>query len=165
MDCTIDSITGDEYNSIWEDVLLMKGQPLSKGQLEAKICEAFSRFETDYMGRGPRQIKAYILQDMIIIRMMGFLSPSERKLAETPQGVEQIKKLRAMLFENAKADIEAMILPIINAEIASIHSDVSTKSGEKIIIITLGSNLEECSEDARQTRRKVSKPVESKPIR
>jgi uncharacterized protein YbcI len=122
----------------------MKGQLLSKGQIEAKICEAFSRFETDYMGRGPRQIKAYILQDMIIVRMLGFLSQSERKLAETLQGVEQIKKLRTMLFENAKADIESMILPIINVDIASIHSDVSTKSGEKIIIITLGCNLEEC---------------------
>lgn len=122
----------------------MKGQQLSKGQMEAKICEAFSRFEIDYMGRGPRQIKAYILQDMIIVRMMGFLSQSEKKLAETPQGVEQIKKLRTMLFENSKADIEALILPIINVDIASIHSDVSTKSGEKIIMITLGSNLEEC---------------------
>ncbi len=122
----------------------MKGQQLSKGQMEAKICEAFSRFEIDYMGRGPRQIKAYILQDMIIVRMMGFLSQSEKKLAETPQGVEQIKKLRTMLFENSKADIEALILPIINVDIASIHSDVSTKSGEKIIMITLESNLEEC---------------------
>ena len=122
----------------------MKGQQLSKGQMEAKICEAFSRFEIDYMGRGPRQIKAYILQDMIIVRMMGFLSQSEKKLAETPQGVEQIKKLRTMLFENSKADIEALILPIINVDIASIHSDVSTKSGEKIIMITLGCNLEEC---------------------
>lgn len=142
----------------------MAAQTLSKGQMEARICEAFNRFEIDYMGRGPRQIKAYILQDMIIVRMVGFLSQSERKLAETAQGVEQIKKLRSMLFENAKADIEAMIIPIIQMNIVSIHSDVSTKSGEKIVLFTLGSNLEECLQTAGQTCRKGTKPVDSKPM-
>ncbi len=122
---------------------MMKGRQMSKGQMEAKISEAFSRFEIEFMGRGPRQIKTYILQDMIIVRMLGFFSPSERKLAETPQGVEQIKKLRTMLFEGAKAEIESMLIPIIQTDIVSIHSDVSTKSGEKIVLITLGSNLEE----------------------
>ena len=121
----------------------MDNLKLTKGQMEAKISEAFSRFEIEFMGRGPRQIKTYILQDMIIVRMLGFLSPSEKKLAETPQGVEQIKKLRAMLFEGVLADIEAMVLPIIHMDIASIHSDISTKTGEKIVLITLGGNLEE----------------------
>ena len=121
----------------------MEGIRITKGQMEAKISEAFSRFEIEFMGRGPRQIKTYILQDMIIVRMHGFLSPSEKKLAETPQGVEQIKKLRALLFEGALHDIEALILPIIHTDITSIHSDISTKTGEKIIVITLGGNLEE----------------------
>ncbi len=116
---------------------------MSKGQMEARISEAFSKFEIEFMGRGPRQIKTYILQDMIIIRMLGFLSPSERKLAETPHGVELIKKLRTMLFEGAKDEVEAIIAPIVNTKIISIHSDVSTKSGEKIILVTLGENLEE----------------------
>ena len=121
----------------------MKPQALTKGRMEAKISEALSRFEIDFMGRGPRQIKTYILQDMIIVRMMGFLSQSERKLAETTQGVEQIKKLRAMLFEAARGEIEAMITSIVKLDIVSIHSDVSTKSGEKIMLFTLGGNLEE----------------------
>ena len=120
----------------------MSSQPLTKGRMEAKISEALSQFETNFMGRGPRHIKTYIHQDMIIIRMMGFLSQSERKLAETPQGVEQIKSLRAMLFETARDEIEAMITPIIGVGIVSIHSDVSTKSGEKVILFTLDSNLE-----------------------
>ena len=111
--------------------------------MEAKISEAFSQFEIDFMGRGPRQIKTYILQDMIIVRMVGFLSQSERKLAETPQGVEQIKKLRAMLFEAARGEIEVMITSIVKLDIVSIHSDVSTKSGEKIVLVTLCGNLEE----------------------
>ena len=121
----------------------MKTQSLTKGQMEAKISEAVSQFEINFMGRGPRQIRTYILQDMVIVRMIGFLSQSERMLAETSQGVEQIKKLRAMLFETARVQIETMLAPIIGMEIVSVHSDVSTKSGEKIILLTLGANLEE----------------------
>ncbi len=121
----------------------MKTHSLTKGQMEAKISEAFSQFEINFMGRGPRQIRTYILQDMVIVRMIGFLSQSERMLAETSQGVEQIKKLRAMLFETARGQIETMLAPIIGMEIVSVHSDVSTKSGEKIILLTLGANLEE----------------------
>lgn len=120
----------------------MKSQPLTKGQMEAKISEALSIFETNYMGRGPRQIRTYIYQDMIIVRMIGFLSPSERKLAETSQGVEQMKSMRTMLFETAREEIEARITPLIGVGIVSIHSDVSTKSGEKVILFTLDSNLE-----------------------
>lgn len=120
----------------------MKSQPLTKGQMEAKISEALSIFETNYMGRGPRQIRTYIYQDMIIVRMIGFLSPSERKLAETSQGVEQMKSMRIMLFETAREEIEARITPLIGVGIVSIHSDVSTKSGEKVILFTLDSNLE-----------------------
>lgn len=120
----------------------MKSQPLTKGQMEAKISEVLSLFETNFMGRGPRQIRTYIYQDMIIVRMIGFLSQSERKLAETSQGVEQIKSLRTMLFETAREEIVSRITPIIGVEIISIHSDVSTKSGEKVIIFILDSNLE-----------------------
>lgn len=59
---------------------------MSKGQIEAKVSEAVSRFEIEYMGRGPKQIRTMIIQDMIIIRIKGFLSPSEQKLAENGQG-------------------------------------------------------------------------------
>ena len=59
------------------------------------------------------------------------------------RSVELIKKLRTMLFEGAKDEVEAIIAPIVNTKIISIHSDVSTKSGEKIVLVTLGENLEE----------------------
>ncbi len=120
-----------------------RDKSMTKGQMEAKISEAFSKFEIEFMGRGPRQIKTHVLQDMVVVRMMGFLSPSERRLAETPQGVELIKKLRIMLFEGARNEIEAMLAPLIGTSIVSVYSDVSTKSGEKIVLVTLGDNLEE----------------------
>jgi uncharacterized protein YbcI len=129
------------YASIYK---LFRGSiVMTKGQIEAKISEAVSKFEIEFMGRGPKQIRTIIIQDLIIVRLKGFLSQSEQKLAENSQGVELIKKLRSTLFENAREYFEALIKEVIDINIISTHSDVSTKTGEKIIVITVDENLEE----------------------
>lgn len=116
---------------------------LTKGQVEAKISEAVSKFEIEYMGRGPKQIRSLIFQDMIIVRLKGFLSQSEQKLAESSQGIELLKKVRVTLFESARNYLEALIKEVVDVEILSTHSDVSTITGEKIIVLTLSENIED----------------------
>jgi uncharacterized protein YbcI len=114
---------------------------MTKGQTEAKISEAVSKFEIEFMGRGPKQIRTLIVQDLIIIRLKGFLSQSEQMLVGNPQGVELLKKVRTMLFEGARASLEESIKKIVGMEVISTHSDVSTKTGEKIIVMALKENL------------------------
>ncbi len=116
---------------------------MTKGQAEAKISEAVSQFEIEYMGRGPKQIRTLIIQDLIVIRLKGFLSQSEQILAENSQGVELLKKVRMMLFENSRTYLVNLIKEVADVEVISTHSDISTKTGEKIIVITVGENLEE----------------------
>ncbi len=116
---------------------------MTKGQLEAKICEAISKFEIEYMGRGPKNIRAYILNDIIVVRLAGFLNPSEQKLTENPQGIELFKKVRTSLFEAGRGYLETLINDILNVAVISTHADISTKTGEKIIIITTDRNLDE----------------------
>ena len=116
---------------------------MTKGQLEAKLSEAVSKFELEYMGRGPKSIRTYIINDMIVIRLTGFLSPSEQKLTDNPQGIELFKKVRSSLFEGGRGYLETLIKEIINVAIVSTHSDISTKTGEKIIIITTDKNIED----------------------
>lgn len=116
---------------------------MTKGQLEAKISEMISKFEIEYMGRGPKTIRTYVINDMIIVRLIGFLSPSEKKLTESPQGIELFKKVRASLFEGGRGYLEKLLTDIMDVVIISTHSDISTKTGEKVIIITVDKNLEE----------------------
>jgi len=116
---------------------------MTKGQLEAKLSEAFSKFEIEYMGRGPKTIRTYIMNELIIVRLSGFLSPSEQKLTDNPQGIELFKKVRTSLFEGGRGYLETLITDIIDVAIISTHSDISTKTGEKIIIITTDKNLED----------------------
>jgi uncharacterized protein YbcI len=116
---------------------------MTKGQVEAKISEAVSKFEIEFMGRGPKEINTVIVQDILIIKLNGFLSKSEKILAETIQGVKLIKDARTALFENARDYFEEMIKQVIDINIISMHSDVSTKTGQKIIILTTDCNIED----------------------
>jgi uncharacterized protein YbcI len=116
---------------------------MTKGQLEAKLSDIISKYEQEYMGRGPKAIRTYVIGDMIIAKLMGFLSPSELKLTENPNGIELFKKVRTLLFENGREQLEALIKNVIDVEVVSTHSDISTKTGEKIIILTVDRNIEE----------------------
>jgi uncharacterized protein YbcI len=121
----------------------MGGEFMTKGQLESKISEIVSKFEIEYMGRGPKAIKTYVINDMVIVRLTGFLSPSEQKLTDNPQGIELFKKVRTSLFEGGRGYLETLITDFIDVAIVSTYSDVSTKTGEKIVVIIVDRNLEE----------------------
>ena len=116
---------------------------MTKGQIEAKLSEAISKFEIEHMGRGPEKIRTIIFQDLIIVRIKGFLSKSEKNLAQNREGIDLIKKVRVALFENARIDLEETIKSVIDVNIISTYSDISTKTGEKIIAIVLDEDIEE----------------------
>ncbi len=116
---------------------------MTKGQVEAKMSEAVSKFEIEFMGRGPKEINTIIIQDMIIIKLNGFLSKSEKNLSKNPQGVKLIKDARTALFENSREYFEGLIRDILDISIISTHSDVSTQTGQKIIILTADCNIEQ----------------------
>ncbi|WP_211306268.1 DUF2294 domain-containing protein [Trichococcus patagoniensis] len=118
------------------------GSSMTKGQIESKLSEAISKFEIEQMGRGPEKIRTVIFQDLILIRLNGFLSISEKNLAKNPGGIQLIKNARTALFENAREELEATIKTVLDVNIVSTYSDVSTKTGEKIIAIVIDQDIE-----------------------
>ena len=112
----------------------------SKGQLQSEITEAMIKFEKEFMGRGPLEAKTYIIDDMIIVRLQGVLTQAELQLAKSTdnnKGRELIKQIRVELLEKGRPLLEAVIQSIIGYEVKSLHSDLSTLTGERIIIFTL----------------------------
>jgi len=95
------------------------------------------------MGRGPIESKTYIIKDMVFIRLKGVLTPAEEQLAKTVEGAELIKKLRVQLLEGARILLNNIISDITACNVISLHSDISTKTGERVIVFTLDKNLEE----------------------
>jgi len=114
----------------------------SKGQLEADISEALIKFEKEYMGRGPEQTKTYIIADMIVVRLQRVLTPAEQQLAggaDEMRGLTLIKQVRTELLEKARPLLERIILDLTGRTVKSLHTDISTTTGERVIIFTLDS--------------------------
>jgi len=112
----------------------------TKGQIEADISEAIVKFEKEHMGRGPDETKSYIVDDMIVIRLKRVLTPAEQQLAKTSgdaKGRTLIKQVRRELLEKARPILEPIIAEITGKKVKSLHTDISTVTGERIIVFTL----------------------------
>ena len=113
----------------------------TKGEIEAAISEAIVHFEIDYMGRGPKEARSHIVEDLILMRLKGMLTPAEQQLAKTPEGVELIKKMRSTIIDNAKAEFSRVITNATGVAVRDILTDISTASGERIFVFILDRNL------------------------
>jgi len=115
----------------------------TKGQLEADISVLMTQFEKDHLGRGPKEARTFIVQDMLLIRLKGVLTPAEEKLAGDEGGAQLIKQVRMRLIESSRPELESLIQEKTGARIVTLHTDISTKTGERIFVVGLDRNLEE----------------------
>ena len=114
----------------------------TKGEIEAEISRAIVQFEIDYMGRGPKEARTHVIDDMIVVRLKGVLTPAEEQLTKTADGSELVKKMRATLIDKAKPLLYRVVGDISDAKILDLHTDISTASGERVLVFTLESNLD-----------------------
>lgn len=112
----------------------------SQGEIEAAICEGISRFEQEYMGRGPKDIRSHLIDDLVVIRLKGVLTAAEQQLVRTlptEKGRDLLKQVRTHLMETARPLLETLILDITGVKVLSLHHDISTTTGEEILVFTL----------------------------
>jgi uncharacterized protein YbcI len=112
----------------------------TQGEIEAAICEGISRFEQDYMGRGPKDIHAYLIHDLLVVRLKGVLTVAEQQLvASLPaeKGRDLLKQVRVHLIETARPVMEKMVQEITGSGVISVHHDISTTTGEEVVLFTL----------------------------
>ncbi|MBI3606843.1 MAG: DUF2294 family protein [Nitrospirae bacterium] len=113
------------------------------GQVEAEIGNALIQFEKDFMGRGPKETRAYVIEDMVLVRLKGVLTPAEQQLAKNNAGTDLIKQIRSNLLEQARELLSGTIEKITGLKVISLYTDISTKTGERVILFTLNENLAE----------------------
>ena len=112
----------------------------TQGEIEAAVCEGVTRFEQEYMGRGPKDIRAYLLGDLLVVRLQGVLTAAEQHLVKSlpaEKGRDLLKQVRTHLLETARPLLEAMIQEITGQKSRSLHHDISTVTGEELMIFTL----------------------------
>jgi uncharacterized protein YbcI len=112
----------------------------TQGEIEAAICEGVSRFEQDYMGRGPKDIYAHLLDDLLVVRLQGVLTAAEQHLVKSlsaDKGRDLLKQVRTHLIETARPVMEAMVQEITGVKVLTLHHDISTQTGEEVVLFTL----------------------------
>ena len=85
-------------------------------EIETAVSEGISRFEQDYMGRGPKDIQVHLLDDLLLIRLRGVLAAVEKHLVKSlpdENGRVFLKQVRSHLVETTRpASGIARVMPI-----------------------------------------------------
>jgi uncharacterized protein YbcI len=112
----------------------------TQGEIEAAICEGMSHFEQDYMGRGPKNVHAHLIGDLLVVRLLGVLTAAEQQLVKSlpsVKGRDLLKEVRTQLIETARPLLEAMVEDVTGVKVLSLHHDISTVTGEEVVLFTL----------------------------
>jgi len=113
---------------------------LTEAESRAAICDSFVRFQTEYLGWRSEQIQIHFINDLLVIRVRGGLTLAECQLAKaaTPEkGRDLIKQVRKQLLETARPFLESMIHEVTGVRAESMHHDISTASGEEMVLFSL----------------------------
>jgi uncharacterized protein YbcI len=124
----------------------------SQGEIEAAICDGITRFEQEYMGRGPKDIHAHLIGDLLVVRLTGVLTAAEQHLVRTlpaEKGRDLLKEVRTQLIEAARGVLETLIEDVTGVKALSLHHDISTATGEEVVLFTLAE-----SPQFRESKRK-----------
>ena len=124
----------------------------TRGEIEAAVCDGITRFEQEYMGRGPKHIRTHLIGDLLVVRLQGVLTAAEQQLVKSvapEKGRNLLKQVRTELVEAARPVMEAMVEQATGVKVVSLHHDISTATGEEVLIFTLAQ-----APDAREAKPK-----------
>jgi len=112
----------------------------SQGEIESAVCAGMSRFQHEFMGRGPKVVRAHLIGELVVVRLEGVLTAAEQHLVKTlspEKGRDLLKQVRTHLIETARTLLEAMVHKATGASVVSLHHDISTLTGEEVVVFTL----------------------------
>lgn len=134
----------------------------SQGEIEAAVCDGISRFQQEFIGRGPRDIHAHLLGTLLVVRLQGVLTPAERQLMtprpesgepgvddghasgagngnghENGNGRSLLKQVRAHMVATGRPRLGEIVETATGVRIVSVHHDISTVTGEEVLVFSL----------------------------
>jgi len=129
----------------------------SQGEMEAEVCDGISRFQQEFIGRGPRDIHTHLVGPLVVVRLQGVLTPAERRLMDTTpangegavgaalnghgngngNGRALLKQVRAHMLASGRTRLREIVEQATGVSLVSSHHDISTLTGEEVIVFSL----------------------------
>ena len=88
------------------------------------------------MGRGHQDI----LTNLLVVRLSGVLTAAEQHLVKAlppERGRDLLMQVRTHLIDTARPVMEAMVHGVTGVKVLSLHHDISTVTGEEVVLFTL----------------------------
>src|SRR5215208_7717124 len=117
--------------------------PRRQSKAEAAISDEMMAYQHEFVGRGPERIRTRMVDDLVIVRSFGVLTSAEKQLSNSYEGRRLIKAMRQQVLEAGRPVLEGIVQKHTGAEVVSVHSDISTKSGEWLDVFVLDRSIEE----------------------
>ena len=117
-------------------------QTKTKGQIEAEISEVITKYKIEHIGKGPKKVKSYIIENMVVIRLKGALTIFEQELIKNPEGIELVRRCRVCCLKNAQGVLGELLHSLLNVDIISFYADVNPLIGEMFIVLGLSKDVE-----------------------
>ena len=114
----------------------------TKSEIERAIRNAIIKFEQEFMGRGPDDVKTFVVQDLVVVRLKGVLTPAERQLAKTAEGVDMVKQLRQNLIALGRDKLCEQVNKITGAKTLALFTDIDVKIGERVFVFTVDRDIQ-----------------------
>ncbi|MGZ8380794.1 MAG: DUF2294 domain-containing protein [Nitrospira sp.] len=109
--------------------------------MESAIRNAIIKFEQEFLGRGPDEVRAFVVRDLVVVRLKGVLTPAERQLAKTVEGVEMVKRLRQNLIAQGRNKLCEQVSEITGGKILGLFTDIDVQLGERVFVFTVDREL------------------------
>jgi uncharacterized protein YbcI len=128
------------------------------------VCDGVSRFQQEFVGRGPRDIRAHLLGGLLVVHLQGVLTPAERQLIAPRGGAGNghgdgnghghgngfdhdggngralLKQVRAHMVASGRPRLEEVVEAATGVKLVSVHHDISTVTGEEVLVFSLAEN-------------------------
>lgn len=114
----------------------------SRGEIEAAVCDAVSRFQQEFMGRGPSHVHAHLVDNRLLVHLEGVLTAAEQQLlagTDAGRGADLLKQLRNHLVDAGRPVLASLVHEAAGEPPVTVHHDISPTTGEEVIVITLAS--------------------------
>jgi uncharacterized protein YbcI len=114
----------------------------TKSEIEGAIRSAIIKFEQEFMGRGPDDVKTFVVQDLVVVRLKGVLTPAERQLAKTAEGIDMVKQLRQNLIALGRDKLCEQVNKITGAKTLALFTDIDVIIGERVFVFTVDRDIQ-----------------------
>jgi uncharacterized protein YbcI len=110
--------------------------------MENSIRNAVIKFEQEFMGRGPDEVRALVARDLVVVRLKGVLTPAERQLATPAEGIEMVKQIRQNLIAQGRDKLCEQVSEITGAKVLGLFTDIDVQLSERVFVFTTDRDIQ-----------------------